>query len=100
MSQLGSNKNSVWKVYYHEPVVKIDIPALGRTESSRIKKAIENKLFIDPVLYGVPLRATLKRYWKLRVGDYRVVYSIKGHEVTIFAIGHRRNVYDIAGKRA
>jgi len=33
--------------------------------------------------------------YRLRIGDYRVLYTIddKGHVVTVFAVGHRREVY-------
>jgi len=33
--------------------------------------------------------------YRLRAGDYRVPYTIgdKGHMVTVFAVGHRREVY-------
>ena len=33
--------------------------------------------------------------YRLRVGDYRVLYTIddKRHVVTVFAVGHRREVY-------
>jgi len=33
--------------------------------------------------------------WRVRVGDYRVLYTIsdESHLVTVFAIGHRREVY-------
>lgn len=33
--------------------------------------------------------------YRLRVGDYRVLYTIndKGRLVTVFAVGHRREVY-------
>ena len=33
--------------------------------------------------------------YRLRAGDYRVLYTIddKGHVVTVFAVGHRREVY-------
>ncbi|HJW88012.1 MAG TPA: type II toxin-antitoxin system RelE/ParE family toxin [Dehalococcoidia bacterium] len=33
--------------------------------------------------------------YRLRVGDYRVLYTIddKGRIVTIFAVGHRREIY-------
>ena len=33
--------------------------------------------------------------YRLRVGDYRVLYTIndKGCVVTVFAVGHRREVY-------
>ncbi|MFM6977699.1 MAG: type II toxin-antitoxin system RelE family toxin [Micrococcales bacterium] len=34
-------------------------------------------------------------YWRIRVGDYRVIYEIRGDELVILVIriGHRRNVY-------
>lgn len=33
--------------------------------------------------------------WRVRVGDYRVLYEIndRAREVRIFAIGHRREIY-------
>jgi mRNA interferase RelE/StbE len=33
--------------------------------------------------------------YRLRAGDYRVLYTIddEGHVVTIFGVGHRREVY-------
>lgn len=41
-----------------------------------------------------PLRKTLRGYWKLRVGDHRVVYKIEGEEVLILGIQHRKTVYE------
>ncbi|MEQ1680254.1 MAG: type II toxin-antitoxin system RelE/ParE family toxin [Nitrospira sp.] len=51
--------------------------------------AIESLLILHPHQYGAPPRKTLKEYWKLRVGDYRVVYKMDGGEVLILAICHR-----------
>jgi len=48
-----------------------------------------------PEVYGRPLRHTLRGYWKLRVGDYRVVFKIKGAEVHILAIVHRKETYRV-----
>lgn len=31
---------------------------------------------------------------RLRVGDYRVIYRTEGDELTIHAVGHRKDVYD------
>lgn len=94
------NKNKIqWKITYHQAVVKIDIKALGTKEAHRIKDAIERKLTIDPAIYGIPLRGTLKHYWKLRVGDYRIVYTIVKEEVRILIIAHRKNVYSLADTR-
>ena len=87
------------KILYHQLVVKCDIPSLSAVISKRIKLSIEQRLVVKPELYGIPLRGTLKRYWKLRVGDWRVVYSIKNKIVYILVIAHRREVYDIADRR-
>ncbi len=84
---------------YHPLVVKSDIPKIDSSVRSKIKLAIENKLGTNPLLYGLPLRATLKPYWKLRVGDYRIVYSLKKNQVQILAIAHRKDVYNLAQKR-
>ncbi len=42
---------------------------------------------------------TLKGYWKLRVGDYRVIFKVVGNEVWIFAIINRKDVYSRIIKR-
>jgi mRNA interferase RelE/StbE len=70
-----------------------DVPTLNRDVAKRIQRAIENRLAVEPQRYGEPLRRTLKGYWKLRVGDYRVVFRIVKNEVWIFAVMHRREVY-------
>ncbi|OGW53005.1 MAG: addiction module antitoxin RelB [Nitrospirae bacterium RBG_13_43_8] len=84
---------------YHPDVRDVDIPKLNETLKKRIKKAIEERLSISPHQYGGPLRKTLKGYWKLRVGDYRVVYKVDGNEVWIFAIINRKDVYTKIIKR-
>jgi mRNA interferase RelE/StbE len=83
----------VYTLVYHPEVKVKDVPALNRDAAARIQRAIENRLAIEPQRYGEPLRRTLKGYWKLRVGDYRVVFTIVKSEVWIFAIMHRRDVY-------
>jgi mRNA interferase RelE/StbE len=45
------------------------------------------------------LQRTLKGYWKLRVGEYRVVFKLFGNELRIFGIIHRKKVYRDIGKR-
>jgi len=81
-------------------VKNIDIPLLDAKLRARIRNAIENRLTIAPHLYGEPLRKTLRGYWKLRVGDYRVVFKIAGEEVWILGIIHRKKVYEEIKKRS
>jgi mRNA interferase RelE/StbE len=89
----------LYELRYHSDVRDVDIPKLNQTLRKRIKKAIEERLSISPHQYGEPLRKTLKGYWKLRVGDYRVVFKIERNEVLIFAIINRRDVYKSIFKR-
>lgn len=89
-----SGSNPSFHVVYHSDVLEKDIPRLSHPDKLRIKKGIETKLAHHPEEFGEPLRRTLKGYWKLRVGDYRIVYKIEGREIIIFRIGHRREVYE------
>ena len=88
-----------YTLLYHPEVKSKDIPTINNDVSKRIQRAIENRLTAEPQRYGEPLRRTLKGYWKLRVGDYRVVFRIVKTEVWIFAIMHRRDVYQRIEKR-
>ena len=78
---------------YHPAVLAKDLPAINRNLQLRIARAVEQRLTTEPAYYGEPLRHHYKGYWKLRVGDNRVIYQMVGQEVWIYRIGHRRDVY-------
>ena len=84
---------------YHPDVKIKDLPVIDAKLKNRIKDAIERRLATEPHQYGEPLRKTLKGYWKLRIGDYRVVFKIVGDEVWILGIIHRKKVYEAIEKR-
>jgi len=83
-----------YALLYHPEIVQTDLPPIPLNIRERIADAIARRLEEAPERYGLPLRGTLKGYWKLRMGDYRVVYKIAGNEVRILAILHRRKVYE------
>jgi mRNA interferase RelE/StbE len=86
--------NKKYKIQY--TVTTEDIPALPLSVKQMIKKAVEDRLMVDPVSYGKPLRFSLKGHRRLRVSDYRIIYRID-HEkdlVIIVAIKHRRIIYE------
>ena len=60
----------------------------------RIRRAIESRLMAAPQEYGLPLRKNLGGYWKLRVGDYRVVFKIEGEIVYVLGVRHGKNIYE------
>jgi mRNA interferase RelE/StbE len=88
-----------YSIIYHPDVKKSDLPKIDARNKSMIKRAIEERLTNNPEVYGKPLRRSLKGYWKLRVGDYRVVFKISGDDIRILAIIDRKAVYQQSEKR-
>ena len=79
--------------------LKFDKNALKSLQSLEIEmgRRIWNKLKkckLDPFRYCEPLQEI--NFFKLRVGDYRVLLTIKQEErvIQVHKIGHRKNVYD------
>ena len=88
-----------YRVIYHPAVFQEDLPGIPHNLHIRIERAIQQRLTTEPTHYGESLRYRLKGYWKLRVGDYRVVYTIVGQEVWIYRIDHRKDVYVVSPQR-
>lgn len=88
-----------FRLVYHPAVLEEDLRSINRDIQNRIRRAIEQRLTSEPTYYGAPLRHHLKGYWKLRVGDYRIVYEIVGEEVWVLRIDHRKDVYDVPLQR-
>lgn len=72
------------------------------------KLSKENQIIILKKIYqlkenpnlGKPLLNILKKYKRLRVNKYRVLYFIKENDIVIVRIGHRKNIYDIKKKNS
>ena len=85
----------MWKIVYKKSFKK-DLKGLSPEVQYIIRRAIEEKLMTEPIRFGVPLRRDLKGLMKLRVGDYRVIFSVERKLVTVYVIkiGHRKEVYE------
>ena len=89
----------MYEIIYHEAVVR-DLKKITKADREKIRKSIEKKLMINPLLFGEPLRSNLVGYRKLRVGEYRIVYHVMNdNTLIVIIIVHRRNVYDFVKKR-
>ena len=44
---------------------------------------------------GKALSGKLSGYRSLRVGDYRIVYSVTKHNIQVVVLGHRSHIYEI-----
>ena len=83
-----------YSVEYAEGVEK-DLAKLDKPLRAKIINKIENYLAKDPEGLGKPLTGAFKGFWRYRFDDYRIIYRIKHKEIliSVFRIGHRKNVY-------
>ena len=88
-----------FNLIYHADVKRVDLPKIDMKDRSMIKRAIEERLATRPEVFGKPLQRTLKGYWRLRVGEYRVVFKIVENDILILGIVHRKDVYQRVKKR-
>ena len=89
----------LYRPIYHPDLQSVDIPKINQNIQRRIERAIEKRLTTYPESYGEPLEKNLAGYWKLRVGDYRIVFKVFGEEIVIYGIIDRKDVYREIKKR-
>jgi mRNA interferase RelE/StbE len=67
---------------------------LDRQVQQRIQAKIES-LAEDPLPSGVKKFQGAADHWRIRIGDYRVIYRIDSQQivVAIVRVAHRREVY-------
>ena len=77
-----------------EKQVEKQLEKISEPDYSRIKAAI-NSLAKDPRPTGYKKLKGRPGY-RIRQGDYRIVYDINDHILTVFIIaaGHRKDIYD------
>ena len=84
---------ALYKVEINKKVRKKDLPYISLNDVRRIIERIQ-KLANDP--YPVDaVRLKGRDEWRIRQGDYRILYIVEEKIVTVFVvkIGHRREAY-------
>ena len=48
-------------------------------------------------IIALPFKGALSGTYKLRIGDWRVIYSfdVNKHVITVHLVGHRRDIYKV-----
>ena len=88
-----SRGNSDWIVKFVPSAVN-ELKKLPRDIQHRIINVIESIVTVNPYI-GEHLRGDFKGYYKIRVGDYRIIYTLENKEciILIVRISHRKDVY-------
>ena len=71
---------------------------LEKNVQSRIKKAVYEKLVVNPELYLVPLTADMSGFYKFRVGNHRLICTKHDDTlcIVVLKVKHRKDVYRTA----
>lgn len=82
-----------YSIVVDELVLKKDFRKIGPEDQKKIIRTIRQRLATRPKDYGEPLRGELKEFWRLRVGQFRVIYEINEDQVvvSIIMVGFRRD---------
>jgi len=80
-----------YKLFYTNTAVK-DIQRLDSVSKKKVKKKIES-FSQKPFFYARKLIKPPLGSYRWRIGNYRVVFDIKGNRIIILRIGHRREIY-------
>ena len=82
-----------YSVQYDPSAVK-ELTKLDRQVARRIVAAVD-RLHADPRPPGSRALLGYPNLWRIRIGDYRVIYAIKDAELVILAlrVAHRSSIY-------
>ena len=85
------------RIEWHPEAID-DLRKLGTFDQRRIKKVLNSLIALeDPRQKFVPYSGNMKGFWKLRVGDIRLVCQLvetDGGFVLVIAVAHRSVAYD------
>jgi mRNA interferase RelE/StbE len=83
---------AAYKLFFKKSVQK-DFDSIPKKDLKRILSRIES-LSEDPLPKGCEKLTGQERY-RLRLGRYRIVYSIQDDELTVWVVkvGHRKDIY-------
>jgi len=82
-----------WRIEFSRPAGR-QFAALPRKEQERLKARID-RLTENPYPSGVKKLAGEEGLYRLRSGDYRLIYTVQDEVlvVLVLKIGHRRDIY-------
>jgi mRNA interferase RelE/StbE len=84
------------------PVYEVLLSKAARKKLSTLPVFIHNNIIeeisalsVTPRPAGCKKLKGLKNSWRIRIGDYRVIYEVEDNilRIMVIAIGHRKDIY-------
>lgn len=80
-----------FKLIFTQNAVR-DIKKLDRVAQKRLAEKF--KVFQErPLFYAKKLTSSLLGQYRWRIGNYRIIFDIKGKDLIILRVGHRKEIY-------
>lgn len=80
--------------------MKIAFTANAWRDWEKLPKAVRNRLgeklkmfSRNPLRYAVKLTDIKIGQYRFRIGDYRVIFDLRGSDIVILTVDHRRDIY-------
>jgi mRNA interferase RelE/StbE len=80
--------NLEWKEHALKELEKIE-PSISRRIIKKVEEMVQNPLSCD-----IKKLKGYSNYYRLRAGDYRIIFEMSKNLITILKVGHRQNIYD------
>jgi len=85
-----------WQIEF-DPSARSELEKLDKSVSDRILRFLSERIAMldGPRSIGQRLQGALREFWRFRVGDHRLICSLKDDRLVVIAVrtGHRRDVY-------
>lgn len=87
---------SSWKIFFSEDA-ESDLSKLTNTVRQRVIEKLEWLASNFDLVTPTPLTGSFSGFYKLRVGDWRVIYEIdwEKNKIVVVIVKHRSDVYKI-----
>ena len=84
-----------WEIVLSDKVKKQLSKLDDQTKHKILNFLYQDSLRVSPKSSGKILKGNLKKFWRYRVGDYRIICEMRNKEfiVLVIDVGHRNNVY-------
>ena len=79
------------RIAYKNSVAR-DLKLIDKTRAKSLLDRLEDSLSRNPDA-GEPLKGEFAGLYKLRVGDYRIIYAKMDDGILVLRVGHRSKVY-------
>ena len=86
-----------YKVLWNRKALE-NLKELDKPLRKRIFDKVRDCVSKDPMNIGKPLKGEMSGFWRYRLGDYRIIYTVDlGKQIiTVLEAGHRKDIYNVS----